>query len=306
MRGKLNFFFFQAEDGIRDYKVTGVQTCALPILNWGLLEVFKLTARDSLRRVWNLPRYDLRVVTGASAGNINGFLTAIEWCRTRAPTAPEQSLLWKVWVRTGIDQLFPLERYDQDDTTKALFSRRYFDRVLFDTVRAAMDDVPASASPYECTVPVGATITRVAAESVAISPSLYARTQRYAALVVLRNRGATLEFQAPSADVLSNGALGALLPLPDCHGLIDHREVFSLIEASSAFPGAFAPVWLKSGAEAGAAGGRLPPHSALVFRRRVVANNPPRPPARVLDEKNMKKPPPPDGHPLLLFLVTHP
>src|SRR5256885_7840017 len=25
------FFFFQAEDGIRDYKVTGVQTCALPI-----------------------------------------------------------------------------------------------------------------------------------------------------------------------------------------------------------------------------------------------------------------------------------
>ena len=27
------FFFFQAEDGIRDYKVTGVQTCALPIFS---------------------------------------------------------------------------------------------------------------------------------------------------------------------------------------------------------------------------------------------------------------------------------
>src|SRR5205807_6958015 len=27
----LVYFFFQAEDGIRDYKVTGVQTCALPI-----------------------------------------------------------------------------------------------------------------------------------------------------------------------------------------------------------------------------------------------------------------------------------
>src|SRR5256885_17054144 len=26
-------FFFQAEDGIRDYKVTGVQTCALPIID---------------------------------------------------------------------------------------------------------------------------------------------------------------------------------------------------------------------------------------------------------------------------------
>src|SRR5256885_9938754 len=30
-------FFFQAEDGIRDYKVTGVQTCALPICNNYLL-----------------------------------------------------------------------------------------------------------------------------------------------------------------------------------------------------------------------------------------------------------------------------
>src|SRR5690554_7325876 len=29
--GVLFFFFFQAEDGIRDADVTGVQTCALPI-----------------------------------------------------------------------------------------------------------------------------------------------------------------------------------------------------------------------------------------------------------------------------------
>src|SRR5688500_20313013 len=31
MNSHLVVFFFQAEDGIRDYKVTGVQTCALPI-----------------------------------------------------------------------------------------------------------------------------------------------------------------------------------------------------------------------------------------------------------------------------------
>src|SRR5437868_10114333 len=30
---KFFFFFFQAEDGIRDRNVTGVQTCALPICN---------------------------------------------------------------------------------------------------------------------------------------------------------------------------------------------------------------------------------------------------------------------------------
>src|SRR5439155_6920834 len=32
------FFFFQAEDGIRDGHVTGVQTCALPIFVEGLVE----------------------------------------------------------------------------------------------------------------------------------------------------------------------------------------------------------------------------------------------------------------------------
>src|SRR2546428_2267874 len=31
MQESLVFFFFQAEDGIRDLIVTGVQTCALPI-----------------------------------------------------------------------------------------------------------------------------------------------------------------------------------------------------------------------------------------------------------------------------------
>src|SRR2546427_11804806 len=31
VRHEIPFFFFQAEDGIRDLTVTGVQTCALPI-----------------------------------------------------------------------------------------------------------------------------------------------------------------------------------------------------------------------------------------------------------------------------------
>src|SRR2546430_10324615 len=33
-------FFFQAEDGIRDLTVTGVQTCALPIFALGILGLF--------------------------------------------------------------------------------------------------------------------------------------------------------------------------------------------------------------------------------------------------------------------------
>src|SRR5207249_6487457 len=43
------FFFFQAEDGIRDRNVTGVQTCALPI--WGdVLHPRRQRLRDPRRR----------------------------------------------------------------------------------------------------------------------------------------------------------------------------------------------------------------------------------------------------------------
>src|SRR2546421_1506809 len=41
------FFFFQAEDGIRDLIVTGVQTCALPIF---LLRPSETAESDSLLR----------------------------------------------------------------------------------------------------------------------------------------------------------------------------------------------------------------------------------------------------------------
>src|SRR5437879_1610305 len=45
------FFFFQAEDGIRDTSVTGVQTCALPIL-----ASRAVLAWDHPRRTWSIPK----------------------------------------------------------------------------------------------------------------------------------------------------------------------------------------------------------------------------------------------------------
>src|SRR5439155_4362802 len=41
-RASFLFFFFQAEDGIRDGHVTGVQTCALPISFWILDDITPL------------------------------------------------------------------------------------------------------------------------------------------------------------------------------------------------------------------------------------------------------------------------
>jgi predicted acylesterase/phospholipase RssA len=214
-------------------------------VNWGLVEVFKQSASDSLRKAWNLPWYQLRTAAGASAGNINAFLAAIQWCSTTEPVPPEASLLWKVWVRTGFDQLFPLERYNQRDTTSALFSRRYFHRVLFDTIAAALQHLPPSGPPGGCAIPIGVTITRVAPDTIPISSGIRALTQRYAAAVALARRGDSLVFLAPTAALRDSGKLGAMVLLPDCGNVVKVGHVFPLIEASSAFPGAFAPVSLQ-------------------------------------------------------------
>src|SRR3712207_8481472 len=47
------FFFFQAEDGIRDIGVTGVQTCALPI-SYGTENISLVV--DKFRRVFPIPK----------------------------------------------------------------------------------------------------------------------------------------------------------------------------------------------------------------------------------------------------------
>src|SRR5256885_8787163 len=48
------YFFFQAEDGIRDYKVTGVQTCALPI--WLDLQGLAAQVQAALHEDWPTAR----------------------------------------------------------------------------------------------------------------------------------------------------------------------------------------------------------------------------------------------------------
>src|SRR5690606_40793681 len=51
------FFFFQAEDGIRDFHVTGVQTCALPICL-----ILVLPDKMSQEKIFNLRAMGAEVV----------------------------------------------------------------------------------------------------------------------------------------------------------------------------------------------------------------------------------------------------
>src|SRR5690606_41803592 len=58
-------FFFQAEDGIRDFHVTGVQTCALPISPWWPTTT-TVRARPSGRRASSTQRSRVRPATSWS------------------------------------------------------------------------------------------------------------------------------------------------------------------------------------------------------------------------------------------------
>src|SRR5256885_3632473 len=111
------FFFFQAEDGIRDYKVTGVQTCALPI--------YALLARSRRRRrtaeherVWlNLAGWCLRPGVGAE---LDGWRMQQVWQLHgqglgHGGEAANRTEWWVFWrrVAAGLDEARQMELLEE-------------------------------------------------------------------------------------------------------------------------------------------------------------------------------------------------
>src|SRR2546422_7778871 len=100
------FFFFQAEDGIRDVAVTGVQTCALPIFmvveddaSLAELLAYGLQARGDRFRAYRNGRDALRDRKSTRLNSSHGYISYAVFClkkknrRTvpgRSPGGPER------------------------------------------------------------------------------------------------------------------------------------------------------------------------------------------------------------------------
>src|SRR5437764_1703934 len=84
------FFFFQAEDGIRDTSVTGVQTCALPILRGRTLEQLPMAKREQPSFVGLVPNQFPKPVSPDTFG-----LAAFDALYSMAPyyIGPDEALV---------------------------------------------------------------------------------------------------------------------------------------------------------------------------------------------------------------------
>src|SRR5256885_1299752 len=108
---KLSFiFFFQAEDGIRDYKVTGVQTCALPIsisavalvLAWLLLLLTRQGTDQQVSRARDAAGVSCSALqAGAARMGLAGLMA--DTPSAQAPSAPQAGLDPALPERPGME-----------------------------------------------------------------------------------------------------------------------------------------------------------------------------------------------------------
>src|SRR5690606_373931 len=133
MEEQFHHFFFQAEDGIRDFHVTGVQTCALPISGGGIGR--RAWFRSMCRKVWRFessPGHHRFTENPAKSADLAGFFVfaqtaggrqnlahdttgypivystlslhrACSWHRIASPHACSSSLCWhsQPWAPTA-------------------------------------------------------------------------------------------------------------------------------------------------------------------------------------------------------------
>src|SRR5947209_1519128 len=84
-------FFFQAEDGIRDIGVTGVQTCALPICGLGGAALAQLTHPAVANGLGGAPRikkhHHAKIAKAAKAAGTESMATRAARANSAAPFA---------------------------------------------------------------------------------------------------------------------------------------------------------------------------------------------------------------------------
>lgn len=280
--------------------------------NWAIVEYIKHTQADPKKNGQKKPLI-LKVVTGASAGNINTLLTAVQYCQSSAvgdengskeggpsnehrAIGVDNNVFWNTWTPVGFDGLHPRRRTCEQFTTDletvwrpygwssdlrsddlhhscdesarsgyssqdGLLSRQTFGYAI-DLLRDRMEN---GLFEENCSVVLGMTVTAV--KPIKTPGSLETKRATFSALAEAKtgaDRHLDLwavppirddkrpEKDPPKRPISDEYLIGDRIHFPVADGLkpndkvsLDLREVFNLVQASSAFPGAFSPVPLE-------------------------------------------------------------
>src|SRR2546429_2746985 len=161
-------FFFQAEDGIRDVAVTGVQTCALPISAPHAAGNLHL---DAVRRP-GAPGGDRQRARGAAVGLFQGDLDrAFDVLAGVLPPAPRPGTraappeqLFHSPASAARGPAFPEEALAESPASEAAEERPEEIAELAEVLRSAVDGVPAVLAPpgtAEHLLPAAAVLAKV-------------------------------------------------------------------------------------------------------------------------------------------------
>ena len=193
----------------------------------------------------------LVAATGASAGNINVLLAAVEYCRAK-PVPAEQTVLWDAWTRVGVNELLIPRTLSQPQRRKANLLRALLRQdFLRDSVGARVLQLMDSAyfRPH-CMVPLGVTLTRQEPDTVQLTDGFPVPVTRMAtvARAVTAPQGHLELKHHDLSDSSRARALGVLISLEqDCAEVIRKQRFLDASIASAAFPLAFPPVTLTYG-----------------------------------------------------------
>ena len=226
-------------------------------LNWALTNYLK----DSKEQINNgqgkfLPPR-LSTVTGASAGSINGLLTAISWCvddgkvtkQSEYSGTIKDNLFKEIWVSVGLDGLLPKDAGQYQDTD-GLLSRAPFNTPL-EKIRKIMSEKIFEAG---CSIPLGITVTDEAPKTIEIAGITVNNQRHFIPLLLKSDEQGNAAFFANPIDQ-SNPNYGNVIYLPPAttstpakdsiRYKTDIKQVIKAVLASSAFPIAFGRVRLE-------------------------------------------------------------
>ncbi|RYZ41784.1 MAG: patatin-like phospholipase family protein [Myxococcaceae bacterium] len=173
----------------------------------------------------------LRLLTGASAGSLNGLLAVLAACGEKTP-GPTRSLFWETWIPVGYDRLF----IPEDVTPLGAFSRTWLEA----QARRIETAWNRGLSPT-CDVVLGVSVTRVEPRLVHVAGGrlpLPRMEEKFALRIQGRGPG-----QPPRVTnyIAPGSTRSEPLLVTDAQGEVAFARVSDLVLASMAFPVAFPP-----------------------------------------------------------------